>query len=70
MEINSQGNRKVKRVSALYKKPYRNPSMLPVMELLASPEYRINHLPAFLVSAQGPEDRGNKTSPSGTQRRV
>lgn len=38
--------------------------------LLASHEYRINHLPSFLVSVQGPEDGGNKTSPSGTCRQV
>lgn len=35
------------------------------MESLASREYRINHLPASLVSVLGPEDRDNKTSPSG-----
>lgn len=38
--------------------------------LLAPHEYRINHLPAFLVSVLGPEDGGNKTSPSGTRRQV
>lgn len=70
MEINSQENHKVKRLSTLYKKPCRNPPLLPVMELLASHEYRINHLPAFLVSVLGPEDRDNKTSPSGTHRQV
>lgn len=43
---------------------------LSVVELLGPHEYRINHLPAFLVSVLGPGDRGNKTSPSGMQCQV
>lgn len=69
MKINSQENHKVKRLSFFYETPYRNLPLSLVVELLASCEYRINHLPA-LVSVLGPEDRGNKTSPLGMHCRV
>lgn len=70
MKISSREDHKGKRLNVLHKKPYRNPPLLLVVELLASHEHRINHLPAFLVSVLGPEDGGNKTSPSGTRSRV